>query len=167
MIEGFLEFAISFEISSNELKHTINYEDIDTYSASNNVNMVIEIPAGTNKKIEYDKNLNDFFIDKMDGVDRVINFLPYPGNYGFIPSTKMDKKRGGDGDALDILLISESMDTGTIVDVIPNSYTPWFEEDVVSGTTLSAVNVPSGAVVALAVSVTKDLAQAALLKSSE
>ena len=96
-----------------------NFMEIKTFSKNAFLQMVVEIPAGTNKKIEYDKNLNDFFIDKMDGVDRVINFLPYPGNYGFIPSTKMDKKRGGHGDALDILLISESMDTGTIVDVIP------------------------------------------------
>jgi len=96
-----------------------NYMEIKTFSKDDFLQMVVEIPAGTNKKIEYDKNLNDFIVDKIKGVDRVINFLPYPGNYGFIPSTKMDKKRGGDGDALDILLISESIDTGTVVDVIP------------------------------------------------
>ncbi|MDA9133798.1 inorganic diphosphatase, partial [Gammaproteobacteria bacterium] len=61
-----------------------------TFSKNGFLQMVVEIPAGTNKKIEYDKNINEFFIDKIDGVDRVINFLPYPGNYGFIPSTKMD-----------------------------------------------------------------------------
>ena len=49
-------------------------------------------------------------------MDRIVNFLPYPANYGFIPSTFMDKKKGGDGDALDILLISEHMVTGTVVD---------------------------------------------------
>ena len=31
----------------------------------------------------------------------------------------MDKSLGGDGDALDVLLISERLDTGTILDVIP------------------------------------------------
>lgn len=96
-----------------------NYTKIKTTSKDGRLQMVVEIPAGTNKKIEYDKNLNDFFIDKIDGVDRIINFLPYPVNYGFIPSTKMDKERGGDGDPLDILLISESIDTGTVLDVIP------------------------------------------------
>ena len=106
-------FLLTFSLNA------INYIEIKTFSKNTFLQMVVEIPAGTNKKIEYDKNLNDFFIDKIDDVDRVINFLPYPGNYGFIPSTKMDKKRGGDGDALDILLISESIDTGTIVDVIP------------------------------------------------
>ena len=96
-----------------------NYMEIKTFSKDGFLQMVVEIPAGTNKKIEYDKNLNDFLIDKIDGIDRIINFLPYPGNYGFIPSTQMDKERGGDGDALDILLLSESINTGTIIDVIP------------------------------------------------
>tara|TARA_B110000459_G_C16562295_1_gene472193 strand:+ start:738 stop:1349 length:612 start_codon:yes stop_codon:yes gene_type:complete len=96
-----------------------NYMELKTFSKNSFLQMVVEIPAGTNKKIEYDKNINEFFIDKINGVDRVINFLPYLGNYGFIPSTKMDKERGGDGDALDILLISESINTGTILDVIP------------------------------------------------
>lgn len=106
-------FLLAFSLNA------INYIEIKTFSNNGFLQMVVEIPAGTNKKIEYDKNLNDFFIDKIDGVDRVINFLPYPGNYGFIPSTQMDKERGGDGDALDILLISESINTGTILDVIP------------------------------------------------
>ena len=89
------------------------------FSDESVLQMVVEIPAGTNKKIEYDKFKNEFLINKINGSDRVINFLPYPGNYGFIPSTLMDKGRGGDGDALDILLISEQLDTGTILRVIP------------------------------------------------
>ncbi|MDA9570396.1 inorganic diphosphatase [Gammaproteobacteria bacterium] len=99
--------------------NAFNYSEIKTFSKNGFLQMVVEIPAGTNKKIEYDNNLNDFFIDKIDGKGRVINFLPYPGNYGFIPSTRMDKERGGDGDALDILLISESINTGIVLDVIP------------------------------------------------
>lgn len=80
---------------------------------------VIEIPAGTNHKIEYDYASKQFLNDQLEGKDRVINFLPYPGNYGFIPSTLMDKERGGDGDALDILVLGESVPTGTIMEVIP------------------------------------------------
>ena len=108
-----IALLFAFSIDAND------YIEFKTFSKNGFLQMVVEIPAGTNKKIEYDRKLNDFFIDKIDGVDRVINFLPYPGNYGFIPSTKMDKERGGDGDALDILLISESINTGTILDVIP------------------------------------------------
>ena len=104
---------VSFSIDANDFLET------KTFSDQNTLQMVIEIPAGTNRKVEYDNFKNEFLINKINGSDRVINFLPYPGNYGFIPSTLMDKGRGGDGDALDILLISEQLDTGTILSVIP------------------------------------------------
>lgn len=80
---------------------------------------VIEIPAGTNKKVEYNLSKARFEIDKIDGKERVVDYLPYPGNYGFIPSTKMDENKGGDGDALDILVICESLPTGDTISVIP------------------------------------------------
>jgi len=109
----FLFLFVTFPI------HADIYSEAKIFSDENILQMVVEIPAGTNKKIEYDKFKNEFLINKINGSDRVINFLPYLGNYGFIPSTLMDKERGGDGDALDILLISEQLDTGTIVGVIP------------------------------------------------
>ncbi|PHI21708.1 inorganic pyrophosphatase [Lewinellaceae bacterium SD302] len=83
------------------------------------INVVIEIPAGSNHKIEYDAEAG-FVNDKNDdGSTRIIRFLPYPGNYGFIPGTYMDTARGGDGDALDVLVISESAPTGSLIPVIP------------------------------------------------
>lgn len=92
-----------------------------TLSTENNhgIHAVIEIPAGSNHKIEYNNENNRFENDSLDGQIRVINFLPYPANYGFIPSTLMDKSRGGDGDALDILVIAEHLETGTVVVVKP------------------------------------------------
>jgi len=83
------------------------------------IRMVVEIPAGTNHKIEMDKASGEFKNDLENGQIRIVDFLPYPGNYGFIPGTRMDKEKGGDGDALDILLISESLPTGTVVEVQP------------------------------------------------
>lgn len=83
------------------------------------IHAVIEIPAGTNHKIEYNLETKQFEVDVVDGKKRVIDFLPYPANYGFIPSTMMSKEKGGDGDALDILVISESQATGTLMDVKP------------------------------------------------
>lgn len=81
--------------------------------------VVVEIPAGTNKKLEYDHASKQFTAEIIDGQERSIRFLPYPGNYGFIPSTLMDATKGGDGDPLDVLLLSESLPTGTIVEAIP------------------------------------------------
>lgn len=83
------------------------------------INVVVEIPAGTNHKIEFNTKTKTFENDKIDGKIRVIKFLPYIGNYGFIPSTYMDPERGGDGDALDILVIGESQPTKTVQEVLP------------------------------------------------
>ncbi len=85
----------------------------------NGVNAVVEIPAGTNHKIEYDKSSGKFLVDQRNGKERVIDFLPYPGNYGFIPSTYMAPERGGDGDALDVLVIGEAQPTGQQLEVLP------------------------------------------------
>jgi len=83
------------------------------------LNAVIEIPAGTSKKYEYKSSSNRFVVDQKDGKNRIINYLPYPGNYGYIPATLMDKEKGGDGDALDILVLCEHLPQGTVVRVKP------------------------------------------------
>jgi|AntRauTorckE5430_2_1112549.scaffolds.fasta_scaffold11958_2 inorganic pyrophosphatase len=82
----------------------------------NGINVVIEIPAGTNKKIEYQSSTGTYQTDQRDGRDRIIDFLPYPGNYGFIPSTIMSESGGGDGDAIDVLLLCEALPTGTVIE---------------------------------------------------
>lgn len=88
-------------------------------SENGNINVVIEIPAGTNRKIEFDYSIHEFRVDQRNGRDRIINYLPYPGNYGFIPGTLMDTTKGGDGDALDIIILCPYMPTGTIIEVLP------------------------------------------------
>ena len=72
------------------------------------VDMIVEIPYNSQVKYEYDEK-----IGKMR-CDRILNTaMLYPGNYGYIPHTL-----SGDGDPLDILLITEySIYPGTIVKV--------------------------------------------------
>lgn len=95
-----------------------SYYEIPAFSGEY-VNVVVEIPAGENLKLEYDPESNKFSIEEIDGKPRSVAFLPYPGNYGFIPSTLMDKAAGGDGDALDVLIISKRIETKTVVETIP------------------------------------------------
>ena len=97
----------------------IDYQAIPAFSDSGFVHLVIEIPAGTNHKIEFDKQRHTFENDSLDAQLRIIDFLPYPGNYGFIPGTLMDQARGGDGDPLDMIVIAESQPTGSVMEVIP------------------------------------------------
>lgn len=80
---------------------------------------VIEIPAGTTDKRQYDKATNTFPIDLRNGQPRRIAFLPYPANYGFIPGTKMDRSQGGDGDALDVFVLCTAQPSGTVMEVEP------------------------------------------------
>ena len=96
----------------------IDYQNLPALTASG-FNAVVEIPAGTNQKVEYRTGKGAFEVDQVDGRDRVIRFLPYPGNYGFIPSTHLDAERGGDGDPLDVLVIGESRPTGAVLEAIP------------------------------------------------
>jgi len=96
-----------------------NYYTIPAFAGEELVFAVIEIPAGTNKKFEYNPSTNKFEPNQINNQDRIIQFLPYPFNYGFIPSTFMDPLRGGDGDALDVCILSESKAMKTVIKVIP------------------------------------------------
>ena len=61
------------------------------------INVVNEIPAGSNHKIEWNRKLAAFQLDRVEPA-----IFAKPTNYGFIPQT-LDE----DGDELDVLLITE------------------------------------------------------------
>ena len=61
------------------------------------INVVIEIPKGSNIKYEIDKDSGILFVDR-----KLFTAMFYPCNYGFIPSTLE-----GDGDPVDVLVIGE------------------------------------------------------------
>lgn len=83
------------------------------------VRAVIEIPAGSSDKREYDQATGTFPVSLRDGLPRRIAFLPYPANYGFIPGTRMLKEEGGDGDAVDIFVLCAAVPSGTVLEVEP------------------------------------------------
>ena len=59
--------------------------------------IIIEIPYNSFVKYEYDPEIRGIRCDRI-----LHTAMAYPGNYGYIPNTK-----AGDGDPLDVLLISE------------------------------------------------------------
>lgn len=64
---------------------------------TNTIDAIIEVPKNTNLKYEFDKKSN------MIRLDRILHSsMIYPYNYGYIPNTL-----AGDGDPLDIMIISE------------------------------------------------------------
>ena len=96
-------------------RHLIN--DVPFSVSDQMLNVVIEIPAGTSQKWEVDKISGQIEWEKRKGKYRVIDFLSYPGNYGFIPQTYQSIAMGGDGDPLDVLVLGESLPRGTVVEV--------------------------------------------------
>lgn len=95
----------------------MNLEELEAWSRPGVLRAVIEIPAGTVEKRQYDIASNTFPIDLRRGKPRRIAFLPYPANYGFIPGTRMDKAQGGDGDAVDVFVICGAVPSGTVMEV--------------------------------------------------
>jgi len=97
----------------------MNLEELPALVREGVVRAVIEIPAGTVDKRQYDVATNTFPIDRREGVPRRIAFLPFPANYGFIPGTRMEKAQGGDGDALDVFVLCTAQPSGTVLEVEP------------------------------------------------
>ena len=89
--------------------------DIPAVNENGELNVVIEIPAGTIQKWEVNKKTGQLDIEKIDGKIRKVDYLPYPGNYGMIPQTILPKALGGDGDPLDILILGPAAQKGSIV----------------------------------------------------
>jgi inorganic pyrophosphatase len=70
----------------------------------------IEIPKGSSKKYELDKESGLLILDRI-----LYTATHYPANYGFIPKTLAE-----DGDPLDVLVISsEVIDQGVLVPCYP------------------------------------------------
>lgn len=78
------------------------------------VNVVVEIPAGTNQKWEVDKRDGTLRWESRDGRPRQVAYLGYPGNYGMVPRTLLPSDEGGDGDPLDVLVIGGPAARGTV-----------------------------------------------------
>jgi inorganic pyrophosphatase len=92
---------------------------LPVYSPTGQLQAVIEVPAGTNRRLRYDPASRSFLAEQQAGTDRIIRFLPYPGNYGFIPSTLVEAGDQGDSRPLEILVLGESVASGTVMEVQP------------------------------------------------
>ncbi len=91
---------------------------IAPFTSDSMVNAVIEIPAGTNQKWEVDKITGQIEWEAVTpDSSRVVDYLPYPANYGYVPRTLLPEALGGDGDPVDIFVLAPSIARGTIVKV--------------------------------------------------
>jgi inorganic pyrophosphatase len=61
------------------------------------INVLVEIPAGSKNKYEFDKDMQAFILDRV-----LFASVQYPYDYGFIPNTLAD-----DGDPLDGMVMMD------------------------------------------------------------
>ncbi len=74
------------------------------------INVLIEIPAGSRNKYEFDKDLNAFALDRV-----LYSSVQYPYDYGFVPNTLAD-----DGDPLDgMVMIDQPTFPGCVIAARP------------------------------------------------
>lgn len=64
---------------------------------SDEINVIVEIPKGSNIKYEIDVESGGIFVDR-----KLSTAMFYPCNYGFIPNTKEE-----DGDPLDVFVLGD------------------------------------------------------------
>lgn len=88
--------AVLMLAASPGLAEYVNPIDFPQKGDPTDVQVVIEIPAGTFTKYEIDGKTGHLFVDRFQSMPVV-----YPTNYGSIPSTV-----GPDGDPLDALVIT-------------------------------------------------------------
>ena len=74
-----------------------NFNNVVGVNDNQTVNVVVEIPKGSNLKIEWDRKKGYFILDRLEST-----IFTKPVNYGFVPQT-LDE----DGDELDVLILAE------------------------------------------------------------
>lgn len=86
------------------------FSDLTPGSVPDHLNVVVEVPKGSQNKYEFDKDIG------MVRLDRVLfSPLHYPGDYGFVPKTLWP-----DGDPLDALvLVTNPTFPGVVIDARP------------------------------------------------
>jgi inorganic pyrophosphatase len=79
------------------------------YAEEKIINVVIEIPMGSNMKIEFDRTRSIMILDRVEPI-----IFAKPCNYGFIPGTLDD-----DGDELDVLFVTDNpVPTGVVSEAV-------------------------------------------------
>lgn len=76
----------------------MNLEKLGSGDIPEKIHAVIEIPAYSRVKYEYDKDIGAIFVDRMS-----FSSVNFPANYGFVPQTLSE-----DGDPADIFVITEN-----------------------------------------------------------
>ncbi|MFT7150860.1 MAG: inorganic pyrophosphatase [Nonlabens sp.] len=104
------------KLNNESSQADINFlTDFSPQHPNGDINVVIEIPAGTLEKWEVTKPSGELALEQINRQPRIVQYIGYPGNYGMIPQTLLPKSAGGDGDPLDVLVLGSSVKRGSVI----------------------------------------------------
>ena len=106
---SFLNMVFLILIFTDKFLYSNPINEINIKNDDGSYNFFVEIPAGTKEKWEVNKRNGLLEWEEKKGRKKIIKFLPYPGNYGFIPQTY-----GADGDPVDVVDLDESIERGSV-----------------------------------------------------
>lgn len=89
--------------------------DFAPLAGDGDIFVVVEIPTGSNAKWEVTKPDGKLRWEFRKGKPRVVRYLGYPGNYGMVPQTLLPETAGGDGDPLDVIVLSPAAERGSVI----------------------------------------------------
>ena len=114
---NFNQMSYAENLNSNtKITGKKNYlHEIPTFNEDNSLNVVVEIPVGSNEKWEVSKIDGSIRRERKNNSFRLIKYIPYVSNYGFVPQTLQPVDQGGDGDPVDVILIGERFERGSII----------------------------------------------------
>ena len=97
-----------------------DYADLPTFSTERKLlQVVVEMPAGTNYVQHVNPATNKLERSQQAGSDELIEFLPVPGNLGFVPGTRSPARSPNPAGPLPTLVLAESQPAGTVLEVVP------------------------------------------------
>ncbi|GAB5465412.1 MAG: hypothetical protein Kapaf2KO_08480 [Candidatus Kapaibacteriales bacterium] len=120
-----ISFFVFFFISCKENK---TLYELSPISENGNYLAIITIPAGTSELYEYDTNALTMRVKNVDGKDEIYPHLPFPVNYGFIPSTYSDLSSKNLDEPLELFILTASYSKTTLMEVLPIATMEFLDE---------------------------------------
>ncbi len=111
----FLIKSQSFSLENKIIGEKNFFHEYNSFNDDGTINVIVEIPAGDNNKWELWKKDGSIRWEFQNNSFRKIKYLPYISNYGFLPQTLFSKDIGGDGDPIDVILLGERLERGSVV----------------------------------------------------
>lgn len=93
--------------------------DYPTHNLDGTVNVIVEMPAGTTGQYWVDHKSGLMALEQQGGSPNYLQYLPYPGNYGFIPRTLLGKEFGGNGNPVSAIVLGNSVPRSTVLKARP------------------------------------------------